>query len=68
MKNRCSSHQNDIKRLILSHPSFKGIYRQASIFRDLNRMTILFKDLDCQFLVNKVVLREKDVKGNVIWC
>ena len=30
-------------------------------------MTILFKNLDCQLLVNKIVLREKDVKGNIIW-
>ena len=31
-------------------------------------MAILFKDLDSQFLINKIVLREKDVKGNVVWC
>jgi hypothetical protein len=61
------AHQYDIERFILSHPSFKGINRQATIFRNLNGMTILFKNFDCQFLVNKIVLREKDVEGNIIW-
>ena len=61
------THQNDIKRLILSHPSFKRINRQTTIFRNLNSMSILFKNLNCQFLVNEVVLRKKDIKGNVVW-
>ena len=60
-------NQNDIKRLILSHPSFKRINRQTTILRNLDGMTIFFKDFDCQLLINKIVLCEKDIKGNVVW-
>lgn len=47
-----NSYEDDIKGPIPLHPGSKSVHRKRPILRDLDRVPILFEDLDGQLLVH----------------
>jgi len=59
-------HQDDIERSVLLDPGLEGLNSQRPVLCDFDNVAIFFEDLHRQFLVNQVVLRKEDVKGDIV--
>ncbi len=60
------THKDDIERLTLPHSALVSIDGETAILSNLHRMSVLLENLDSEFLVDEIVLGEKNVKGQVI--
>ena len=52
---RKSTYESEAERLSLCNPGFKRINSKTSILSNLNRMSILFKNLDGKLLVDEII-------------
>ena len=60
------TYENDIKRSVLLNSSLERLNSQRPVLSDFNNVAVFFENLHRQFLVDQVILREEDVKRDII--
>ena len=60
------AYQNDVKRSVLLNPGLERLDSQGPVLGDFDNVTVFLENLHRQFLVDQVVLREENVKRDIV--
>jgi hypothetical protein len=67
-KNKRKPYQDDVEGLALADALLERLDRETTVLGDLDVVAIALEELDCQLLVDLVVLGEQNVEDNLAWC